>query len=629
MNQAATTLLYSLGRTSVCLAVAAIVAFLLLRGLRCRSPALHRAAWCMVLLTGWLFVRATVTIPWYDAPPLARRMFPSPASEVLEVAPSGDPVPSALGSDPVPLGDLPVKIDEPRDIAGTALSWPIALAAVWLLGGAAVVAWWSIGYLRFVRQLPFGLPLTEEWQAEWREALAECAVRHPVRLCVNDALGPLVCRVGGEDRLLAPLALWRELSSQERRAILRHELAHVRRGDLVWSMAARCLALAHWFNPFCWWAVRNFDECGEWACDDAVHRRGPGDAVAYARVLLRIGQADPRPPLGAAIGGRRLSTRIKRMLTGAIPEDSTMKKSVLIGSVGVLALIGAVEWRLGARVAGAVDQEVEATRGRLNVDRTLLKKMVDDAAKAYEASKASYDVGTEVMSNVYVWSRRWLEAERALAQTDEEEIAALRAHRERMRRLFLLINAFYTAGTRGGETPKFFATKYYLAEADVWLAAAKNRGAEPAPIEKVPVSFDGPAGMVVKWDARGQGKFDSEPLVCPGLREFLEGQIYRLWITKIRNFGDLEVLGTLELVTAQDGALPVDITAVEVKRIVLHKTGMTKVIYRTKESKVETLTSEWEKPDDQLVAEAERRGEVLAILRLWQGPGTVARIGAP
>ncbi|HVA47739.1 MAG TPA: M56 family metallopeptidase [Pirellulales bacterium] len=620
MNQAATMLLYALARTSVCLAVAAIVAFLLLRGLRCRSPAVHRAAWCMVLLTGWLFVRATVTIPWYEAPPLARQMFPSPASEVLEVAPSGDPVPSAIGSDPVPLGDLPVKIDEPRDIAGTALSWPIALAAVWLLGGVAIVAWWSIGYLRFVRQLPFGLPLTEEWQAEWREALAECAVRHPVRLCVNDALGPLVCRVWGEDRLLAPLALWRELSSQERRAILRHELAHVGRGDLVWSMAARCLALAHWFNPFCWWAVRNFDECGEWACDDAVYRRGPGDAVAYARVLLRIGQADPRPPLGAAIGGRRLSTRIKRMLTGAIPEDSTMKQSVLIGSVGVLALIGAVEWRLGARVAGAVDQEVEATRGRLNVDHPVLERMAAAAAKTFEATRASYDVGTEVMSNVYVWSRRWLEAERALAETDAQELAALRAHRQRMKQLMLKVRAFYVTGSRGGEEPKFYATKFYLAEADAWLESAKNRGHDqPPPLRKVPVSFGGPKGMDVRWDEDNDGQFDAEPVVCPARHDFLEGGIYFL---QFGGFGGVKLNATLEVMTASDQPRAFDISIAEVKKIADNQ-QMTKVLFLGDDARVDEI-SDWDdvSNSDRLVAQTERRHQVLAALHFTYPTGS-------
>ena len=53
-------------------------------------------------------------------------------------------------------------------------------------------------------------------------------------------------------------------------------------------MAARMLALPHWFNPLAWWAVRRYDEAAEWACDLAA--TGETSTTMYARALVRLGE---------------------------------------------------------------------------------------------------------------------------------------------------------------------------------------------------------------------------------------------------------------------------------------------------------------------------------------------------
>jgi hypothetical protein len=430
--------------------------------------------------------------------------------------------------------------------------------------------------------------------------------------------GPAVCRLRGGHVLFVPAELWGELASPERRAVLRHELAHLRRRDLEWSLAARSLAVVHWFNPICWWVVRNFDEAGEWACDDAVHRCDAAEAVAYARLLLRLGQADPRPGWAAAIGGRRLSTRIKRTLGGEFfSGDSTMKKTVFVGSLGVLLLLAAVEWRLGVSAARAVDQEVEPSRGPFKVDRVVLQRMSKTAAETFEATKASYDVGTTIMSNIYVWSRRWLEGERALARTDAEEIAALQAHRQRMLQLMKKIRALYITGTKGGETEKFAATKFYLAEADAWLWTARNRGLdEPAPLKSVSFLFRGSDDLRVCWDEDNDGGFDEKPAACPARHDFLEGGVYFLEFSGVGT--KLNV--TLEVDAATDQEIAVDLPLADIKRIASGH-GLSKVYLLTTESGVQQMSA-WDEVitskdlRGSLVAGAERRGKVLAVFRI-------------
>lgn len=77
---------------------------------------------------------------------------------------------------------------------------------------------------------------------------------------------------------------------------------------------------------------------------------------------------------------------------------------------------------------------------------------VRDAAKAgYQTTQADYDLGMAVFSEVYQWSRRWLEAEGNLAQDRPAKIAALQEHWQHMKRSYLMIKALNKTGALGGE----------------------------------------------------------------------------------------------------------------------------------------------------------------------------------
>ncbi len=68
MNEPAVEILAALARTTLVLAGSALVVALLLAASRCKSPRVHRAAWVLVLLQGWMFLHVTVPIPYETAP---------------------------------------------------------------------------------------------------------------------------------------------------------------------------------------------------------------------------------------------------------------------------------------------------------------------------------------------------------------------------------------------------------------------------------------------------------------------------------------------------------------------------------------------------------------------------------
>jgi beta-lactamase regulating signal transducer with metallopeptidase domain len=73
----------------------------------------------------------------------------------------------------------------------------------------------------------------------------------------------------------------------EQAAIVRHELAHLRRQHPLHLFMQRLVEAIYWFHPLVWWASRQAAAAREIRCDrDAVSSRQ--DVAAYLRSLLRL-----------------------------------------------------------------------------------------------------------------------------------------------------------------------------------------------------------------------------------------------------------------------------------------------------------------------------------------------------
>ncbi len=223
----------------------------------------------------------------------------------------------------------------------------------WGLGIVAALISLTVRYVAYLRRLGDLESPPPEWQQEWHELLAANGVGRAVPLCVSTGIGPALCLLPSGYALLVPRTMWSKLTTKQRRAILGHELAHYRRGDLWKSLLARAIALPHWFNPLAWYAVRKLDECAEWACDDAA--AASGGARSYAETLLQL-SAGPGAVASVAVRGGRLHGRIRRLLSKRRAEDSIVKKFALVASILVLTLAGLVRPELTDKVLASPPQ---------------------------------------------------------------------------------------------------------------------------------------------------------------------------------------------------------------------------------------------------------------------------------
>ncbi len=144
------------------------------------------------------------------------------------------------------------------------------------------------------------------------------------------------------------------------------------------------------------------------------------------------------------------------------------------------------------------------------------------------------------------------------------------------------------------------------------------------------IAFLGEDGIQISWDVGGAGMFDSSPIVTPGRQDFYQGAIYRLRIANIPGREGVELFPTLEVgpVTPRTDAflahapIPVQFTTEDFDQVTSGN-FVTKVIYLPDPefqeltlSGVETLVSTRLAPGVDPIAEADRRGSILAILRM-------------
>ena len=164
------------------------------------------------------------------------------------------------------------------------------------------------------------------------------------------------------------------------------------------------------------------------------------------------------------------------------------------------------------------------------------------------------------------------------------------------------------------------------AGSDAPMMGHPGRGGAPT----TQVAFVGPDGMAVHWDVGQIGMFDSEPLITPGRHNFPQGAIYRLKLTNVPGRPGVELYPTLEIgpsTPRTDAYLAhtrvrMQFTEEDFDQV---QSGnfVTKAIYLPDPefqelalAGVETLVSTRLDPGVDPIVEADRRGAILAIVRL-------------
>lgn len=272
------------------------------------------------------------------------------------VLPGSSPAPTSAASLDVPPSDVSwMLLATPSDVTPAA-SWTETVRS----GLAAGLPWGVAGWLAGVSVLALRLlggwaytirlrrahagPVPPDWQRR-ADALAErLGVR--ARVDVHQSAHIDVPMVIGWMRpvVLVPVSVFTGLPPAQVEALLAHELAHIRRYDVLVGRLQAVAETLLFYHPAVWWVSRQVCIEREHCCDDLVVQTFH-DRLSYARALTTLAARHVGPPVGAmAATGGTLLARIRR-LVGQAPaqEERGARSSVSIALLGVavgLAVVG-------------------------------------------------------------------------------------------------------------------------------------------------------------------------------------------------------------------------------------------------------------------------------------------------
>jgi beta-lactamase regulating signal transducer with metallopeptidase domain len=342
-------------KATVLLGCAYLVSVLLRR----RSAAVRHAVWAAaitgVVALPWLgaafpSLRVAVPVPGW---PAATEAAPLPADAPLSAPMSGagaelDGLAASAvatrsvvaAADPEAVAWGPARLGPARSGWPLPVSGPAVLLMVWLAGALAVLGYTLLCMLhvhilaRRARELRNMRVL-----ARAHGIASELGVTWPVEVLEGDADAMPMTFGVVSDTLLLPASA-KAWPADRLEAVLRHELAHIRRRDSLTQLVADVGCALYWFHPGVWLAARRLRMEREHACDDVVLLAG-ARASDYAHELLEIARTmRTRPLLSRAALAMAQRSRLRARLV-AVLEDRPRAARVpgtLLAPIAVAAL---------------------------------------------------------------------------------------------------------------------------------------------------------------------------------------------------------------------------------------------------------------------------------------------------
>lgn len=335
----------------------ALLTWLLLSSvLRRARPALHGAFWLLVLLKfllpvgpGWSLSLASLSAAMTPDWPLAGVNLPaaeSPTGSAIDATTHHEMSTAVV----FPLG--PARVTHtatPITSASTYAGWATLAGGIYLLAVALLAIRRGFGYARFVaecRELPRA-------PRELQHAVARIARRVGIRrapLVRLSYASPTPFLYGFVQPTLV-LSTRHHAAPDELEAIILHELAHLRRADILVRLLQTITGTVLFFWPVVAWVNRRIDLAREQVCDEWALRHSTLTPARYARCLLRAVRPAPHPfagfrPAAMAANKSHVERRIQVIMDSKFRAVARGGSSIVAASLlcgwGAFTLTGAV-----------------------------------------------------------------------------------------------------------------------------------------------------------------------------------------------------------------------------------------------------------------------------------------------
>jgi beta-lactamase regulating signal transducer with metallopeptidase domain len=224
----------------------------------------------------------------------------------------------------------------PTVMSGAASAVPAPVAVVYFVVAAALLLRLVFGMVAVSRLRASGVPLSDDDRRLLRAGagsdldsigLAETPLDVPVTAGISS---PVVLLPRG----------WRSLPADALRAIVHHEIAHVRRRDYAWGVFAAAVEAVLWFHPASWVAGNRLRWFAELASD--AHGAGALGDRRYASELLALAtrwRGARAPRYGVTVGA---SSSVGRRIALLLEERPATRRRAAVLACAAAAILLAV-----------------------------------------------------------------------------------------------------------------------------------------------------------------------------------------------------------------------------------------------------------------------------------------------
>ena len=289
---------------------------------RIRSASLANLLWALVLLK--LITPPIFSVPFLQIPSVTKtrvaQTSEEPETHIYKDILRDEPIPdwTAVESTATVTTDAQDKAESTTND----MRFAPLLGTCWL---AISVILLLVSSMRIFR---FHLLLKQNHHISWdltqrlsSKLAAQLGVRKTPNVVVTSAnISPFVWWIGGRTVIVVSRQATEQLSEQDLRLIIAHEMAHVKRRDHWFRWLEWISLIGLWWNPVMWWAKTQLRISEEMACDQLVLQKSSPEAHRYANSLLNMAEllTSPaiRPPAVATAinSGGSLEKRLKMII---------------------------------------------------------------------------------------------------------------------------------------------------------------------------------------------------------------------------------------------------------------------------------------------------------------------------
>ncbi len=292
-----------------------------------------------LMLVLWVFVVIKLLIPYgfesdigLLAPPQTVAAAPADTGDHIPMTVSQNNRPSAVPQTDTETGQIALnsanlaeehayQTTSPTSAAAT--DWMTLVFGVWAVGVVAVASVFGISTVNIRRRIRHTqLQIPGYLKEVFEECTALLGIKCRVGLCVQFAFGmPMMMGVLRPRLMLPENALM--LDKKTLRHIMLHELAHLKRGDLLLIWGLNVLGAVYWFNPLTWLCFKLIRDDIETACDHSVFKAGSIRRLDYIDTILYFAGSANERRLAAAMALSHRCAAMEKRIKGIFKSAKT------------------------------------------------------------------------------------------------------------------------------------------------------------------------------------------------------------------------------------------------------------------------------------------------------------------